>query len=168
MKNQIEIERKYVIVKPNPNLIRAESDYTESRIVQIYLESSSGVTHRIRSRKYSDRTEYTENVKTRIDEMSSREEEREISEDEFASLSKKIKGGTVPIIKTRCTFFYKGVTVEIDLYPNWERSAILETELENRSSVAELPPYIEIVKEVTGDFNYSNASMSRKFPEELI
>ena len=168
MKNQIEIERKYIIRKPSPSLFSGEEGYTESRIVQIYLDSESGVTHRIRSRKYESRTEYTETKKTRVDSMSSLEEEREISEAEFISLSKKIKSGTLPVMKTRYTFLYKGVTVEIDVYPAWERSAILETELETREAAAELPSFIEIIREVTGDKRYSNAAMAASFPEEII
>jgi CYTH domain-containing protein len=168
MKNQIEIERKYVIKMPSISFLRQEEGYTESRIVQIYLDSEKGITHRIRSRKYADFTEYTETKKTRVDSMSAVEEEREISEEEFLCLSKKIKSGTLPVIKTRYTFLYKGVTVEIDVYPAWERSAILETELETRDYAAEFPPFIEIIREVTGDKRYSNAAMSESFPEEII
>ncbi len=168
MKNQIEIERKYIIKMPSVAFLRGEEGYTESRIVQIYLESENGVTHRIRSRKYEGFTEYTETKKTRVDSMSAFEEEKEISEEKFLCLSEKIKSGSHPLIKTRYTFLYKGVKVEIDVYPGWERSAILETELETREAVAELPSFIEVVREVTGDKRYSNAAMSQVFPKEII
>jgi len=168
MGNQIEIERKYVIKKPNIDSLRRERGYTESRIVQIYLESESGVTHRVRERRYSDSVIYTETRKTRIDYMSSHEEEHEISEAEFLSLSRKIKEGTRPILKTRYTFEYNGVTFEIDVYPDWKETAIMETELDSREKMVEIPSVLEIVKDVTGDSRYSNAAMSRAFPDELI
>ena len=38
---------------------------------------------------------------------------------------------------------------------------------ENDVKIA-MPDFIEIVKEVTGDKKYSNASMSKEFPKELI
>ncbi|MBR5140695.1 MAG: hypothetical protein IKV16_06535 [Clostridia bacterium] len=162
----IEIERKYIIKLPDTSRLTEECGYTESDIVQIYLSSEPGVTHRIRSRRYGDKTVYTETKKTRIDKMSAYEDEREISEAEFSLLSKGIDAATRPIIKKRVTFDYLGNTVEIDIYPDWHRHAILETELLSREACAALPEYIEIVREVTGDFRYSNAVMARSFPEE--
>ena len=162
----IEIERKYIIKLPDLSVICREKNYTESDIVQIYLSSEPGVTHRIRSRRYGDKTVYTETKKTRIDKISAYEDEREISEEEFCALSKNIDRATRPIIKKRITFDYLGATVEIDIYPDWQRCAILETELDSREASVALPEYIEIVREVTGDYRYSNAAMARSFPEE--
>ena len=168
MSNQVEIERKYVIKMPDLSRIRKEDGYTESGIVQIYISSGEGVTHRVRKRSFGTSVVYTETKKTRIDSMSSHEEEREISEEEFSSLSRKIKEGTRPLIKTRYTFSRNGITFEIDVYPEWSKTAIMETELENREVSVEMPDFIEIVSEVTGERKYSNAFMSSVFPEELI
>ena len=168
MSNQIEIERKYVIKKPSLDVIREKDGYTESAIVQIYLSSEEGVTRRVRKRSFPSRVIYTETKKTRIDSVSSYEEEREISEAEFLTLSRNVKEGTRPVIKTRYTFLFCGVTFEIDVYPDWEKTAIMETELENRETCAAMPDFIEIVSEVTGDRRYSNASMAHAFPDELI
>ena len=168
MSKQVEIERKYVIKMPNVELLKTKEGYSESNIVQIYLSSDAGVTHRVRKRSFEGFVQYTENKKIRIDTMSAYEEEREISEAEFLSLSGKIKEGTRPVIKTRYTFDFCGVTFEIDVYPDWKRSAILETELESRDVSVKMPEFIEIISEVTGDRSYSNASMAHAFPEELI
>ena len=162
----IEIERKYIIEMPSLELLRAESEYTESRIIQIYLDSEKGLTHRIRSRSYSQKTVYTETKKTRIDSMSVIEEEREISEEEFKTLSLGIKKNTAPIVKTRHTFVKEGITFEIDVYEKWSSIAIMETELESREEGIDIPSFIRIVKEVTGDFKYSNASLAVNFPSE--
>ena len=169
MPSQVEIERKYVIKMPDLARLVTEAEYTESRIVQIYLSSEAGVTHRVRSRSFSDNvTVYTETKKTRIDGMSAHEEEKEISESEFLTLSKGIKAGTRPVIKTRYTFLLGGVTFEIDVYPDWNKTAIMETELKSREESVKMPPFIEIVREVTGDRSYSNAAMAESFPRELI
>lgn len=162
----VEIERKYIIKMPDINLLRGLSSYTESRILQIYLPSEKGETRRIRRREYIDRTVCTETKKVRIDHMSSTETEREISPDEFDILAKNIKEGTNPINKTRFTFKYEGQTFEIDVYPEWKRTAIMETELDSREKQVKIPAFLEIVREVTGEKAYSNASMSRIFPEE--
>ena len=164
----IEIERKYIIEIPNEEIMRLCEGYTVSEILQIYIESSPNVTHRVRSRKKNGNTVYTETKKIRIDKMSSYEDEKEISEREFLGLSDNIKEGTAPIEKVRHTFDYLGQMFEIDVYPEWKKSCIMETELESRESRVEIPDFIKIIKEITGDKAYSNASMAKSFPREII
>lgn len=168
MKDHIEIERKFIIAKPDLVLLQTQLEYTSSDIVQIYLKSSPHVTHRVRSRAYLGRTVYTETKKMRISGMSAYEDEHEITESEFTSLSENIDPDTAPIIKTRHTFLYHGQLFEVDVYPNWRTCAIMETELEGEDAIVDMPPFISIIKEVTGIKAYSNASMSRVFPSEII
>lgn len=164
----IEIERKYIILMPDTEMLSSLEGYTESEIVQTYLSSPPGVTRRVRKRSFSDITRYYETGKTRIDNMSSVEEEGEISADEYEKLLAEILDGTRPILKKRYTFIYKEQVFEIDIYPEWQRSAIMETELPSRDADPEIPYFIKILREVTGDKAYSNASMSRVFPREII
>ena len=72
------------------------------------------------------------------------------------------------IAKTRKSFVYKGQLFEIDVYSEWNSTAVMETELASRNTVVEMPDFIEIVKEVTGIYSYSNASMAENFPEETL
>ena len=170
MKNEanLEIERKYIIEKPPVPKMRECGAYTSSDIVQIYLDAEPGVTRRVRSRAYSDgRVRYFETEKRRVDEMSAEEREREITKTEFDNFSLQIAAKTRPIIKTRHTFGYLGQTFEIDVYPDWERTCIMETELPTRDTAVVMPDFIRIIAEVTGDKRYSNAAMSKSFPEEI-
>ena len=118
-------------------------------------------------RKYADRTVYTETKKVRIGKISAFEDEREISEEEYRKCLCEKEAGTVTLKKTRHTFSYLGVTFEVDVYPEWEKSCILETELECVSQVVPFPEFLHVIQEVSGDKRYSNASMSRSFPPEL-
>ena len=163
----IEIERKYIIKKPDALDMASCEGYSSSEIVQIYLTSPAGVTHRIRSRRYADGIRYYETTKIRIDKMSSHEYEREIEKREFDGLAERIADGSRPIIKTRHTFDYLGQTFEVDVYPEWKNTAVMETELLSREATATFPDFIRVVAEVTGDKRYSNAQMSRSFPEEM-
>ena len=163
----IEIERKYIIKKPDASDMASCEGYSSSDIVQIYLASPRGVTHRIRSRTYSDGIRYYETTKIRIDKMSSHEYEREIEKCEFETLSLKIAEESRPIIKTRHSFDYLGQTFEVDVYPEWEHTAVMETELASRDTEVLFPDFIRALAEVTGDKRYSNAQMSRSFPEEM-
>lgn len=167
MTDHIEIERKYVIEMPDISLMQGQPDHTVSDIVQIYLDSAPHVTHRVRSRTRDGVCTYTETKKVRISGMSAYEDEREINAAEFLTLSANVAHGTTPITKTRHTFLYRGQLFEIDIYPNWKSTAIMETELLSEDIAVEIPPFIKIIKEVTGIKAYSNASMSRAFPDEI-
>ena len=164
----IETERKFVIAMPDVELISSLDGYTLSEIEQTYLLSSPTVTRRVRLRRYQDRTVYTETKKIRIGIMSAEEDEREISEDEYRTLLTQIAPGTVTLRKTRITFEYSERVFEMDIYPEWQRSCILEVELDREDAPLSMPPFLEVIAEVTGDRRYSNAAMSYEFPKELI
>ena len=164
----VEIERKYIIKMPDVSLLMTKDEYTKSDIMQIYITSLPGETHRVRKRAYADNVRFFETRKIRIDNISSTEIEGEITEERFSELSKNILDGTLPIVKTRHTFLYDSHTFEIDIYPNWTSTAVMEIELNGREEQVEIPEFISIIKDVTGDKKYSNAAMSRSFPEEII
>ena len=166
MKNSIETERKYIICMPDISCMVAEKDYSVSSITQTYLSSPSGVTNRVRKRVFKDKVSYTQTKKIRIDKISAYEDEREISENEYSALLLDVKQGTTPVIKDRHTFSYLGQLFEIDIYPQWSKTAIMETELDDKEKEVEMPPFIKIVREVTGVRGYSNAAMSASFPKE--
>ena len=163
----LEIERKYIIKMPDVSLLSLQPEYTVSDITQIYIEGASDETHRVRRRRFFDREQFTETRKIRVDEMSVTEIEGEITEQRFAQLSENISQGTNPVLKTRHTFLYSGQIFEIDIYPQWHNTAIMETELDSREKQVDIPPFIHILREVTGNKAYSNAAMSCSFPPEI-
>ncbi len=162
----VEIERKYIIERPCLSDMERCEGYFASEIVQIYLASDKGTTRRIRKRTSEGVSRFYETEKVRIDEMSVTETEREISEDEFLALLGEQEPKTKPIIKTRHAFRFSGISYEIDVYPEWKSTAILENELEKRDTVVEHPSFIRILREVTGIREYSNAAMAKSFPPE--
>ena len=162
----IEIERKYIIMKPSVEALITMPDYTVSDIEQTYLASDGNVTHRVRARMTGGITTYYETKKTRIDAMSVIEDEGVITAAEYNELLQGIDPATRTLKKTRHTFSFGGLTVEIDVYPEWEHTAIMECELPSRETVPTFPDFIKILREVTGVKGYSNASMSRRFPPE--
>lgn len=164
----VEIEKKYIIKMPELEALKEREGYSESEIVQIYLPSPDGVTRRIRKRTAGGNSVYTKTEKKRIDAMSAFESESEIDAAQFDRLALVPRDGTRPILKKRITFLFGGRLFELDVYPEWERSCILEVELPTRDVTVEFPPFLELVLDVTGDKKYSNAAMSRAFPKELI
>ena len=165
---KIETEYKFIIEKPDIETVKSMTDYTESKITQIYL-GSEGTTHRVRRREYSNgEISYTENKKVRISKMSSTEFEREISAAEFESLSGNIEKGSAALKKTRRTFDYRGKTFELDYYDGWKNTCIMEVELESEDEKFEIPQFIKILLDVTGNKLYSNHSMAHSFPSEIL
>lgn len=162
----VEIERKYIIEMPDIELLSSQKDFSASDIIQIYLESEPGQTRRIRARSKKGQTTYTETRKIRIDKMSSTEIEREITKEQFDELSRLQRAGSRIIKKTRYTFVFEGQLFEIDVYPEWSSTAIMETELASRESLVSMPHFLRVIREVTGIREYSNSAMSNSFPPE--
>ena len=163
----IETEKKYVIELPDFLFLSTLENYTESEIEQIYLKSE-GVTHRIRRRTKNGTTVYTETKKRRLSPMSVVETENEIDEAKYNNLKKNRAKNSKILVKNRYTFTFDSRLFEIDVYPEWHKSAIMELELKSERESFSLPPFIKLIKDVTGLFEYSNAKMSVSFPPELI
>ena len=162
---KLEIERRFIIAKPTADdleQIRRECDSGEvcvSEIEQVYL-FSLGTTHRVRRRDGGDGARFFETVKRRVDGMSAEEMEREICESEYIRLKEKIRPGSRPIIKTRYSFYIDNQSYEIDVYPFWKKTAMLELELDDRDRKIKFPKAIRVIREVTGERKYSNSSMA--------
>lgn len=162
----IETERKFLIDMPDLSVLQRQKGYRKSRIEQIYLSDMHGVTHRIRKRKTGRKTVYTETVKTRISSMSAVEEEREISAEAYAVLKQKRDKKKRIVYKTRYLFYIGEQSYEMDVYPQKNRSCILETEIPSEECEVLLPDFLHILREVTGDRRYSNASLAGEFPSD--
>ena len=61
---------------------------------------------------------------------------------------------------------YGGKEFEIDVYPFWLDKAVMEIELTDEEEPVALPPEIEIIRDVTADRRYTNASLARAIPED--
>lgn len=162
----IETERKFLIDMPDLSILQRQRGYRKSRIEQIYLSDMQGVTHRIRKRKTGRKTVYTETVKTRLSSMSAVEEEREITVAQYAELKKKRDKKKRIVYKTRHLFYIGTQSYEIDVYPQKNRSCILETEIPSEECEVTLPAFLHVIREVTGDRRYSNASLAGAFPSD--
>ncbi len=154
-----EIERKWLIQLPDMSVMESMPGYECSAIEQIYLSDSD----RIRRRDYGDRIVYYHTHKENINGISRFEEEREITRAEYMTLSKKRLPGARSINKRRHCFEYCGQIVEIDIYDFWSDTATMEIELKSEDQQVFIPDFIEVIKEVTGDKNYSNYGLATNY-----
>ncbi|MCD7865087.1 MAG: hypothetical protein LUG54_03575 [Clostridiales bacterium] len=64
------------------------------------------------------------------------------------------------IRKTRYCLTYMGQYFEIDVYPFWDDKAIAEIELSDENAEIIFPKQIRVIKDVTDDDSYKNASLA--------
>lgn len=154
----IETERKFLIKKPSIEDITA-NNCVKSNIVQTYLKRlDPEVERRVRQRGTDGEFSYYYTEKKKISECSRDEVERRISQKEYIAL---LVEGIATVRKDRYCFFYENQYFELDIYPDWENEAILEIELTEEGQEVKLPDWLSVIKEVTGDDNYSNASLAK-------
>lgn len=161
-----EIERKFLIRKPEESALAAMEGCIVSHIRQTYLTSEDGAVERVRRREYPGRTVYTHTIKRRTGKMSALEDETEIDAREYADLLVRAAPGRVPIEKTRCAIPYADHVAEVDLYPFWQNQAVLEIELTDPEDPVPFPPFLQLIREVTGDHAYSNNALAQAVPPE--
>lgn len=158
-----EIERKYLIQRPD--LLNLGSFCKVKEISQTYLSVSEG-SARVRRMEEGGTITFTETIKRSISPMRRMEIERVITEDEYNRRLAARDPRRQTIHKTRYCLPYNGHTFEIDIYPFWNRQAVMEVELMNETETFDLPPMIRIIREVTEDPRYSNHSLAREVPPE--
>lgn len=162
-----EIERKYLIRMPDEAWLRKNA--YPSRIEQTYLlRPAPQVNARVRKRGQEGAWVYTYTQKTRISDLRRIEEEREISEEEYRTLLQQADPSRAVICKTRWVLPWNGQSFEIDVFPFWDDRALMEIELTHEEQTVQLPPDIAVIREVTADRRYTNASLSREIPREKL
>ena len=160
-----EIERKYLIERPADTVLALHS-VERWEILQIYLRAEQGVTARIRQVTEGDETRYYYTEKRRISAMTAEELEREITDVEYLQLFRRVDTALRPIRKCRWRIPHAGHVLEVDVYPFWEKTAVLEIEFADESESAEIPAWITVLKDVTADHRYKNVSLAREVPPE--
>lgn len=157
-----EIERKYLIEYPDIEILEK---YSKSKIAQTYLVTNDGMTSRVRKRTKDGVTKYIFTEKKRITDLKCIENEREITAEEYAELLTLADMERRTVCKTRYCLPFGGRVVEVDIYPFWSDRAIAEVELEREDEAVVLPEFIKVIREVTSEKAYKNASIAKEIPD---
>ena len=166
MSKNFETERKFLIVMPDAEALCALPGASLSYIVQTYLTSEEGVTARVRRRENAAGVKYTATEKRRVSAMTAIEDERVIGEEEYSRLLLRADPALRPIEKRRISIPWEGLLAEIDIYPFWQRTAILEVELPSEDVPFSPPPFVSLLAEVTDDVRYKNVRLAKSIPPE--
>lgn len=166
MKNNLEIERKYIIKMPDLSTLAEKSDRIIN-ITQTYIgQTTDGFNGRIRKTTENGITKYIFTEKKRVSDFTRIENEREISFEEYEKAYKnRLKDRNV-IEKTRYCVNQNGFVYEIDVFSFWQKIAFLEVELENENINPQIPAFLSLISEVTNKKGFSNFALSRLIPDE--
>jgi len=157
----LEIERKFLIEYPDVSWLEDVKNCQRIEIIQTYLKSNSEDEVRVRQRGMNGNYIYFKTIKKKISELKRVEIEKRLSKDEYLTLLMEADTERRQIRKTRYCLMYENQYFEIDVYPFWNDKAILEIELSDENSKISFPEKIKIIKEVTDDENYKNASLAK-------
>lgn len=164
-----EIERKYLIARPDIALLKAQPGCEIWDIEQIYLnDGPDGQTRRIRRVLTGGREIYYRTFKRRLTALSAEEDEGEITAEAYARYALERDPNRAAILKTRYRVPYAGHVLEFDVYPFWTDRAIMEIELESEDEAAAIPDYVRIIRDVSGEKAYKNKQLARRVPMEDI
>lgn len=156
----IEMERKFLIAYPDLEWLEAQPHCEKIDIIQTYLNGPEGDEIRVRQRGRNGSYIYFETIKRKLDDMRRVEIERRLTQTEYLTLLMDADTTKRQIRKTRYCLTYDNQYFEIDLYPFWKDQAIMEIELCEEDAELNFPAEITIIKEVTDDEAYKNASLA--------
>ncbi len=164
----LEIERKYLIERPDENMLARLTKCKKVDIVQTYLQSSDNEERRVRQRGVDGSYIFTLTVKKMLSNLTRIETEKRITEREYLNLLNKTDTSLHQVKKSRYCVMENNRYYEIDIYPFSKKSAICEIELNDENEQINLPPYIKLKREVTDDKRFSNHSIAKEIPPELL
>lgn len=157
----LEIERKYLIGYPDIRMLEEDPLCRRVEISQTYLEDEEG-SYRVRKRGTDGEYLYFLTRKKKLGGIIRSENEERITEEEYLD---HLNRGTKPlktVSKDRYCLLYKDKYFEIDVFPFWKDRALMEIELRSEDEKAELPPQIEVIRDVSSEKEYTNKAIAEK------
>lgn len=156
----VEIERKFLVdLKTDPLSFPVSASSADIR--QVYLEDKgSGGGRRVRELRKRDGVSYTYTEKKDLRPMVREEVGSAITREEFQKLLRERDPRRSEIIKRRYAFPWNGQYFELDFISSPIRLVVLEAELTDERAQLILPPFVKVIKEVTDDNRFTNASIA--------
>ncbi len=156
-----EIERKFLIEYPDIKWLESLPNCQRIEIIQTYLKSVNDEEVRVRQRGFDGHYIYFQTTKRKVSDIKRVEIERRLSQSEYLRLLMDADTTKKQIRKDRYCLTYENQYFEIDVYPFWNDKAIAEIELSDEKADIKFPKQIKVIKEVTDDESYKNASLAK-------
>lgn len=157
----LEIERKYLVEKPDLSAL-LDHGALKSDIIQTYLVSEGETERRVRQRGSNGEFTFYYTEKVDLSGMEREERERKIRKSEYLDLLMQADTSIHQLRKTRYCFVWNNQYFELDTYPFSDDNALMEIELTDKNDEVNLPPFINVIREVTDDKKYRNHQIAER------
>lgn len=155
----IEEERKYIVEITGP----MPEDCIESEITQTYLKGYPDAEERIRQRSWGQKQVFVHTTKKQTAKNEELVTERQINHNLYEMMLPLADPQRHTIHKTRNSFIWKGQYFEVDsFHDELQGLVILETKGIAEGETINVPPFLKIVKDITGDREYYNYNLAKK------
>lgn len=160
-----EIEKKFLIERPDIELLESLNNCQRVEILQTYLIGSSEEEEtRVRQRGDGTSFIFTKTTKRAVTGQRRVELEKKLSMSEYCQEIMNADTRLRPIRKTRYCLSYNDSYLEIDIYPDYmeqlDGKCILEVELPSEDTSYSIPDFIRIVEDVTENKKYKNHALA--------
>lgn len=152
-------ERKYIVELTG----QFPDDSIQSEITQTYLQAESGTEIRLRRRGWGEKQVYVHTTKKQTSNNEELVTERQINLSLYEMMLSLADPNRHTISKQRTSFIWKGQYFEVDTYKDrLEGLVILETKGIAEGEPVKFPPFLKVIREITGDQNYYNHTLAQK------
>ena len=100
-------------------------------------------------------------TKRKVSNLKRVEIEDRLSQEEYLHLLMSADTTRRQIRKDRYCLTYENQYFEIDVYPFWQNQAIAEIELSDENAQIHFPEQLKVIREVTDEEAYRNASLAK-------
>ncbi len=160
----VEKFNKYLI-EVNEDVLekmRAEDNYSTSHIIQHYLLSDNdGTERRIRSRERDGDVMYTYSEASYLANNERVKTDMVLTERQYKDYFHQVDPNLNVIDKTRHSFLNDGIFYKLDVFDFDTGKGILSIDQPTDGRTVNIPDYISVIKDVTGDKNYKNYYLAR-------
>ncbi|MBQ6335580.1 MAG: ATP-binding protein [Erysipelotrichaceae bacterium] len=159
----VERFNKYLIEVNDEVLkhISQEANYSTSHIIQHYLKSENGYERRIRSREREDGTMYSYSEANYLTSNERIKTDKVLSEREYKDYFHQVDPELNVIDKMRYSFIKNELFYKLDVFDFDTSKGVLSVDQPSDGRVVELPDYLNVIKDVTGDLNYKNYFLAK-------
>lgn len=152
-------ERKYIVELSG----ELPSDCIETEITQTYLTGEPDSEIRLRKRGMDGRYVYVHTTKKRISQTEELVTERQINNNLYESMLGQADPWRHTIKKLRHSFIWRGQYFELDTFEDQLKGlVILETKGIVEGEPVKFPPFLHVVKDITGNQDYYNYNLAKK------
>lgn len=157
----VEIEDKFLLRSFNPDILPVPHE--KIFITQTYLLSKyKSITERVRKRVWRDGVSYIHTTKEKNIGGGRIERERFISHHEYCTLIGRSDPARRTLTKIRHSFLWAAQYFEVDVFTNLPRALVLcEREKTTISETTVLPPFLDVIRDVTDDHKFSNSNIAK-------